>query len=98
MEQEMKRISDVVSDDLQGEKMDICDLVDKEIIVHRIIEMNTEYGVCLAVQISVMDEFEEAWFFTQGVVVARKLREAAKLDAFPLRAVITKTHAYYEIS
>lgn len=86
-EKQLKRVSDVapVSPSFEGQKVYVRNLVDKEVIVTRIVELRGEKGPYIGVQIE-HDDWQ-GFFFSAHIVVMRKLK--ACIGALPLLARIS---------
>lgn len=100
-EQPTKRVSDYATDQqsFDGDKVDVGDLVGREFTIVRIVELSSEDGPYLGVQIQ--GSRGPYFFFTSHMVVSRKLRQCIGKE--PLLATIRKRdpanggHWFYDI-
>lgn len=97
----VKRVSDVAPQgpEFRGTQVKVRQLVDKEFIIHQIVELSGEGGPYLGVQIE--GSGKPFFFFTHHKVVMRKLK--ACVGSEPLLATIRKRdpknggNAYFDI-
>jgi len=83
-----KRVSDYASStmEFEGEHVAVSDLVNREFTITRIVELSSEDGPYLGVEIQ--GERGAFFFFTSHLVVYRKLRQCIGHE--PLLATIRK--------
>lgn len=100
-EQLLKRVSDYATDSagFEGERVKVEDLVNREFTITRIVELSSQDGPYLGVQIQ--GSRGAFFFFTSNVVVYRKLLQCVGKE--PLLGTIRKRegsnggHWFYDI-
>lgn len=96
-----KRVSDYAPDamEFEGNQIAVKDLVNREFTITRIVELSSEDGPYLAVEIQ--GERGAFFFFTSHLVVYRKLRQCIGKE--PLLAIIRKReprnggHSFFDV-
>ncbi|MGB9614713.1 MAG: hypothetical protein ACPL3B_04375 [Fervidobacterium sp.] len=93
-----KRISDVIPSSKPGEgKVDIRDLLGKEILITRFEEADGDYGTYFLVYFKTSSEGIEMYFTCGGQVVIKKLRKIEEANAFPVLATVVRQNRYYDL-
>jgi len=82
-----KRVGDVAPSfqPLEGQKVTVREMVDKEFVITRIVKLTREDGDYIGVQVENGDW--QGFFFSSHTVIVRKLVEC--IDALPLLAKVT---------
>ncbi|MHA1216797.1 MAG: hypothetical protein ACTSPX_05695 [Candidatus Thorarchaeota archaeon] len=94
---EMKRVSDVAGGSLEGEYVPMAELLDKELVISKVVDMETQFGPALGVEFHDAEGFLEGFFITSHVVVSQKLKAVREAGELPILAKITKPGRYYDI-
>jgi len=64
---EMKRVSDVAGGSLEGEYVPMAELLDKELVISKVVDMETQFGPALGVEFHDAEGFLEGFFITSHV-------------------------------